>query len=202
MCACTHAYIPPYHTTKIKQSAQENRRASRLSSVLTLSYLQVEAWVPEAALGGYIQSLLSKAAEEAQSKDQNGVLVSAVCKEIHFEIDMSLHGGGEYPPTLIRTNDSQMASKQLWMVTASPGARTLLLHVTDLIYDNRYAEINPGFFAIAIFPFLFGIMFGDMIHGSLMAVGGLLLVSMEGRVKANYKQQNEMFLSPPRSAWR
>ena len=32
----------------------------------------------------------------------------------------------------------------------------------------RYGEINPGLFAIPIFPFLFGVMFGDIGHGGLL----------------------------------
>ena len=32
----------------------------------------------------------------------------------------------------------------------------------------RYREINPGVFAIVLFPFLFGIMFGDVGHGALL----------------------------------
>lgn len=32
----------------------------------------------------------------------------------------------------------------------------------------RYQEVNPGLFAISIFPFLFGIMFGDIGHGGVV----------------------------------
>lgn len=40
----------------------------------------------------------------------------------------------------------------------------------------RYREMNPGVFAIITFPFLFGVMFGDMLHGSLALMLGLFLV--------------------------
>lgn len=39
-----------------------------------------------------------------------------------------------------------------------------------------YKEVNPAIFACVSFPFLFGVMFGDMGHGSLMFIFGLLLV--------------------------
>lgn len=32
----------------------------------------------------------------------------------------------------------------------------------------RYQEINPAYFNIVTFPFLFGIMFGDIGHGALV----------------------------------
>jgi len=43
----------------------------------------------------------------------------------------------------------------------------------------RYQEINPGFFALAMFPFLFGVMFGDIVHGLLLLLFALYLVIFE-----------------------
>jgi V-type H+-transporting ATPase subunit a len=42
-----------------------------------------------------------------------------------------------------------------------------------------YKEVNPAVFACVTFPFLFGVMFGDMGHGSLMFVFGLILIFAE-----------------------
>ena len=39
-----------------------------------------------------------------------------------------------------------------------------------------YKEANPSFFTIITFPFLFGVMFGDMAHGGLLLAFGLYLV--------------------------
>jgi len=55
----------------------------------------------------------------------------------------------------------------------------------------RYREINPGFFAVAMFPFLFGIMFGDMVHGLLMLMFALYLIVFENSL-ANH-ELGEMF---------
>ena len=40
----------------------------------------------------------------------------------------------------------------------------------------RYREINPGLFTIITFPFMFGVMFGDIGHGGLLTLLGSLLV--------------------------
>lgn len=38
-----------------------------------------------------------------------------------------------------------------------------------------YKEINPAVFACVSFPFLFGVMFGDMGHGGILFIVGALL---------------------------
>jgi V-type H+-transporting ATPase subunit a len=43
----------------------------------------------------------------------------------------------------------------------------------------RYREVNPGAFCCIFFPFLFGIMFGDFGHGSMLAAFGYFLISKE-----------------------
>ena len=43
----------------------------------------------------------------------------------------------------------------------------------------RYREANPGAFCCIMFPFLFGIMFGDFGHGFLLAAFGYWLVTKE-----------------------
>jgi len=45
----------------------------------------------------------------------------------------------------------------------------------------RYKEINPALFTAATFPFLFGVMYGDIGHGSVLAMGGLYLILTESR---------------------
>jgi len=43
----------------------------------------------------------------------------------------------------------------------------------------NYKEFNPTFFTIITFPFLFGVMFGDVAHGSLLLFIGLFLILFE-----------------------
>jgi V-type H+-transporting ATPase subunit a len=49
----------------------------------------------------------------------------------------------------------------------------------------NYHEINPGFFTIVTFPFLFGIMFGDMGHGLILFCISLYLFHLANKGKRN-----------------
>jgi len=49
----------------------------------------------------------------------------------------------------------------------------------------RYKEVNPALFAIPFFPFMFGIMFGDIGHGGLFLVGAILIVRNINKIRAN-----------------
>ena len=40
----------------------------------------------------------------------------------------------------------------------------------------RYGEMNPGVFTSITFPFLFGVMFGDIAHGFVLLMFGVFLV--------------------------
>jgi len=48
--------------------------------------------------------------------------------------------------------------------------------IVDTYGVPRYQEANPALFTIISFPFFFGLMYGDVGHGSLMLVAGILLV--------------------------
>jgi V-type H+-transporting ATPase subunit a len=46
----------------------------------------------------------------------------------------------------------------------------------DLVFNvPKYREINPSLFAIVFFPFMFGLMFGDVFHGLLLLFSAIFL---------------------------
>jgi len=64
------------------------------------------------------------------------------------------------PPTYIRTNEFTTAMQTL----------------IDLYGQPRYQEANPMLLSLVTFPFLFGVMYGDVGHGSLLFLFGLYLI--------------------------
>jgi V-type H+-transporting ATPase subunit a len=57
----------------------------------------------------------------------------------------------------------------------------------------HYREANPTLFALSIFPFLFGVMFGDILHGSFLLIFSLMCIWKEDKLK---EVDNEMFTIP------
>lgn len=78
----------------------------------------------------------------------------------------------EEPPTYFRTNKFTQPFQG----------------IVDAYGMARYREVNPGPYTIISFPFLFGVMFGDIGHGFLLFIFALYLVLKEkslARVKLN-----------------
>ena len=65
----------------------------------------------------------------------------------------------EKPPTFIQSDEFTSAFQQ----------------VVDTYGVPRYREINPGYFTIITFPFLFGVMFGDIGHGGILFLFAIYL---------------------------
>ncbi|KAA6376106.1 MAG: V-type H+-transporting ATPase subunit a, partial [Streblomastix strix] len=61
--------------------------------------------------------------------------------------------------------------------------------VVDSYGVANYREVNPALLSLFTFPFLFGLMFGDVGHGLILFLVGLVLVIFE---KKFAKMQNEM----------
>ena len=70
------------------------------------------------------------------------------------------------PPTFLRTNRFTSGFQGL----------------VDTYGIPRYREVNPGAFAIILFPFLFAIMFGDVGHGSLLVLVALYFIANEKKL--------------------
>ena len=63
--------------------------------------------------------------------------------------------------------------------------------ICDAYGVANYQEFNPAIFSVITFPFLFGVMFGDIGHGFMMALAGGLLVAYEAKLAS--LASNEMF---------
>lgn len=81
------------------------------------------------------------------------------------------------PPTYIKTNDFTNVFQEIVNTYGIP----------------MHKEINPAVFAIVTFPFLFGVMFGDVGHGSLLLFVGILLCLLNSKMKGNIAMEG--FLS-------
>jgi V-type H+-transporting ATPase subunit a len=55
--------------------------------------------------------------------------------------------------------------------------------IVDTYGIPTYKEINPAVFATVTFPFLFGVMFADIGHGSVIFLVGLFLCFFESTLK-------------------
>lgn len=71
------------------------------------------------------------------------------------------------PPTFIKVNEFTHPFQEIVNTYGIP----------------MYKEINPAVFAQITFPFLFGVMFGDMGHGFLLMIFGLILVFGNEKMK-------------------
>eukprot|EP01062_Namystynia_karyoxenos_P039199 TRINITY_DN2850_c0_g2_i3.p1 TRINITY_DN2850_c0_g2~~TRINITY_DN2850_c0_g2_i3.p1 ORF type:complete len:952 (+),score=386.32 TRINITY_DN2850_c0_g2_i3:127-2982(+) len=62
--------------------------------------------------------------------------------------------------------------------------------IVDSYGTPRYKEVNPAIFTVITFPYLFGVMYGDIGHGLIITAAATLLVLFEAKLAG---VRNEMF---------
>ena len=110
------------------------------------TFIDGQVWIPKKSLPE-VENLLKNIFADKENK-LNAHLDNL---EINEEI--------QSPPTYIRTNEFT-STFQL---------------IVDTFGIPHYREINPGYFTIITFPFLFGVMFGDIGHGLVVFIFGIIL---------------------------
>lgn len=76
-------------------------------------------------------------------------------------------GHGITPPSYFKTNEFTEVFQEIVNTYGVP----------------NYKEVNPAMFAIVTFPFLFGVMFGDIFHGFMLLLFGSFLCLMNEKIK-------------------
>ncbi|EDO08390.1 V-type ATPase 116kDa subunit family protein [Babesia bovis T2Bo] len=66
--------------------------------------------------------------------------------------------------------------------------------VVDTYGVPRYKEMNPTPFTIVTFPFLFGIMFGDIGHGMCVILAGLFLIIRYPQLRKKYNDEMALMI--------
>ena len=102
--------------------------------ILRENFVDGRVWIPQNKLE-LIEQTLNNLFKDKENK------INASLTDIENEPNIN-------PPTLIITNE----------FTSIPQM------IVDTYGTPRYKEINPGYFTIITFPFLFGVMFGDIGH--------------------------------------
>ncbi|ODN77589.1 hypothetical protein L202_04757 [Cryptococcus amylolentus CBS 6039] len=100
-----------------------------------------------------------------RAMDTAGTSVPAILSELRTH---------QTPPTFHRTNKF------------TEGFQTLI----DSYGIATYQEVNPGLYAVVTFPFLFAVMFGDIGHGTLMALTAAAMIFWERQIAKNGVNEN------------
>ena len=120
-----------------------------------------------------------------------GQLWAPVQDRPHLEAALhSLVASSEHLTCVLEQSERMMEKKPTFFRT------TKITDVFQMIVNSygvpRYKEVNPAVFTIVTFPYLFGIMFGDIGHGAILTAVGAVLCLAEGRL-STLARTNEMF---------
>lgn len=127
------------------------------------NFLDGEVWIPIDKYE-YLISNLQKITIADESK------LIANFTDLHSDSNIeSEKDKDKTPPTYFKINDLTFPFQEIVNTYGIP----------------RYREVNPALFAIVTFPFLFGVMFGDIGHGFLLFLIGLYLIKDKDEIIAS-----------------
>ena len=115
------------------------------------TFVDGQIWIPKNELP-QVNALLQNLFVQNDENENKQSKSTAYLEDIPFDENTK-------PPTLIMTNEFTEAFQAVVNTYGIP----------------RYQEINPGYFTIVTFPFLFGVMYGDIGHGLILFLFALYL---------------------------
>ena len=117
------------------------------------TFVDGHVWIPLKEVGRVTAILQNLFGAEQENK------TSAYLEDLPINED-------DKPPTLISINEFTAAFQQ----------------VVDTYGTPRYKEVNPGYFTIVTFPFLFGVMFGDIGHGLILFIFAIYICIFNDKI--------------------
>jgi len=94
---------------------------------------------------------------------------------IRFALKTGTDRSGAAVPAILSVTDTVMQRPTYNKTTDFTIA---FQEIVDMYGIPRYLEVNPGIFTVITFPFLFGVMFGDVGHGFLLLLISLAVIGV------------------------
>lgn len=122
---------------------------------------------------------------ERQGGANSNILIAYgwILKEEENRIAMAMGrlGGGGQMATMTRLTKSEWPDQPPTYFETNKFT-SVFQSIVDTYGTPRYQEANPALFEVIMFPFLFGVMYGDIGHGLIMLLSALYMVRNEERL--------------------
>jgi len=117
--------------------------------------------------------------DTSERQDQVGSRIASKCwvpEDSFTELDELLRKDSSIPTSLSRIDKKMRQPPTYFKTNMFTGT---FQGIVDTYGVANYKEANPGLFTIVTFPFLFGIMYGDIFHGAVLLLGALYMLIWE-----------------------